>query len=556
MGYILIVWLLVGCQFAPTRQSFPEEERLQQLLIKQEDTICLQGKAEPNKEKSARFDRELQQALQQHDTATFMKQVNQWGLENFFTAAISLPLEQRKQILQAYHATDSLERMHDAYQLGIYYAYQQQPDSMQHYMLQAIDLAHKLHSNNNAIHRNYADMLNAIGRSREALPVMRLYDQLYPPRHPFDRITRAATYVCLWLNLGQSDSAAYYQQQLEAACNQLSASDFNHGYQTSIVFIEQLLRTHCDQMEGKPLNMIDIYRFAEHTAKINRQQKQQEEERLIIQNLLERKNLHLQIEKRRSQQLLFFLLFSALCLILFLAYLYQRKLLIKERFIQQMKQQIQQHRLTLTEKEQQIRQNEASLQQLSQLHSEQEEMAEQQLSNRLEEMEQIRIENEVLRQEMEQLQQEMNDYTNQLADKDSEMDSFERLSEQNQLLLTSSRLLTQQLIAQNAQLRAISKGEVKSLEAIDWNGCYKQMDKLFNRYTERLRNDFPALTEEDIQCCCFIKLQMSNAAIARLFNIAPSSVTKRKQRIKERINQSKEGRIGKEQPVDVYLGGF
>lgn len=548
--------LLVGCQFSPTRQSFPEEERLQQLLRKHQDSTYLQGNETPTQEETARFDRELQQALQQHDTAAFIDRVNQWGLENFFKTTLSLPLEQWKQILQAYHASDSLERMHDAYQLGIYYAYQHQQDSMQHYMRQAVDLAHKLHSSNNAIQRNYADILNAFGRSREALPVMREYDQLYPPRHLFDRITRAATYVCLWLNLGQRDSAAHYQQQLEAACSQLSAADFNQGYQTSIVFIEQLLRTHCDQMAGKPLNMIDIYQFAEHTAKVNRQQKQREEERLIIQNLLKRKNLHLQIEKRRSQQFLIFLLFSALCLILFLAYIYQRKLLIKERFIQQMKQQIQQHRLTLTEKEQQIRQNEMALQQLSQLHSEQEEMAEQQLSSRLEEMEQIRIENEVLRQEMEQLQQEMNDYTSQLADKDSEMDSFERLSEQNQQLLTNSRLLIQQLIAHNRQLSAIGKGQVKSLEAIDWNSCYKQMDQLFNRYTERLRNDFPALTEEDIQCCCFIKLQMSNAAIARLFNIAPSSVTKRKQRIKERINQSKEGRIGKEQPVDVYLCGF
>ena len=382
------------------------------------------------------------------------------------------------------------------------------------------------------------------------------YDRIYQPRHLFDHITRAATYVCLWLNQGQRDSAAYYQQQLEEFCNRMPDSEFNNGYHTSITFIEKLLRTHCDKLQGKPLNMIDIYLFAEQTAKVNREQKRIEQERITIQNLLEKKNWYLQIEKERSQQFVFILLFSILCLILFLAYLYQRKLLKKERFIRQLKSQIQQHRLTLNEKEQLIRQNEEVLQQLSQLHAEQEEQAELQLNSRLEEIERIRLENNQLQKEVNQLQHEMNSYVSQLSDKESEMDSLERLSEQNQLLLTNSRQLIQQLVVADSLLQPICKGEVKHLEMIDWEKVYKRIDKLFNRYTTRLRKDFPALTEEDIQCCCFIKLQMPNATIARLYNIAPSSVTKRKQRIKERINLSKKGCIGKEQPVDVYLCGF
>ena len=143
-----------------------------------------------------------------------------------------------------------------------------------------------------------------------------------------------------------------------------------------------------------------------------------------------------------------------------------------------------------------------------------------------------------------------------IPEKNVEMDSYERMVIQNQALTTSTKQLSLQVILQYKDLERLYKGEVRNLSDIDWPAVYKLIDKIFNNYTRRLRASFPLLTEEDIQCCCLIKLQLSTSAIARLYSIAPSSVTKRKQRIKERINQGKNELIGKDQPADVYLWGF
>ncbi|MDZ3925721.1 hypothetical protein UZS95_03970 [Parabacteroides goldsteinii] len=46
---------------------------------------------------------------------------------------------------------------------------------------------------------------------------------------------------------------------------------------------------------------------------------------------------------------------------------------------------------------------------------------------------------------------------------------------------------------------------------------------------------------------------MNNSTIAALTAISPSSVTKRKQRLKERINQHLKTPLGVETTIDTYL---
>lgn len=142
-----------------------------------------------------------------------------------------------------------------------------------------------------------------------------------------------------------------------------------------------------------------------------------EKERLFVQNQLERRNLNLKIQKDRNHRLALYILSAAACLIFFLAYLYQRKLLKKERFIRQMREQMRLHQIALSEKEQLIRQNEEAIEQLSARQSEQEEIAEQQLNDQLSEIERIRQENELLNREKKQLQQEMARYAQNIPEK-------------------------------------------------------------------------------------------------------------------------------------------
>lgn len=508
-------------------------------------------------ESKALFSQGIQIAIERKDTALLAEVARSFGYHALLQEELPVDPETIKQILHDYYAADSTELMRHFYALGCHYALSAQAaDSMEHYMTQAVRLAEALHSDNNGILRNYIDGLNTHDQSAQALPLLRKFDRLYPPAHSFDSITRASTYVCLWINLGRRDSAEFYLKQLEDCCTRIPEDYYWNGYRNTLFYIEKLLRSVYDVKYDKPLNILPVYELCEKMASIERKRIAIEEERKFVQNRLERKNAKLNEQKERNRRLALYGLLAAACLIFFLAYLYQRKLLNKERFIRQMKEQIRLHQITLSEKEQWIRQNEEQIEALSALQSEQEEQIEQQLNDRRQEIDQIRQENDRLLREKRQLQQEIEQYARNIPEKSGEMNAYERLASQNQQLITGIKQLALQRILQYDELEHLYKGELRSLTEIDWPVVYKRVDQVFNAYTKRLRKAYPLLTEEDIQCCCLIKLQLSNAAIARLYNIAPSSVTKRKQRIKERINQAQAGLVGKEQPVDVYLWGF
>ena len=138
------------------------------------------------------------------------------------------------------------------------------------------------------------------------------------------------------------------------------------------------------------------------------------------------------------------------------------------------------HQIALSEKEQLIRQNEEAIEQLSARQSEQEEIVEQQLNDRLSEIERIRQENELLNREKKQLQQEMTRYAQNIPEKNVEMDSYERMVIQNQALTTSTKQLSLQVILQYKELERLYKGEVRNLSDIDWPAVYKLIDKIFN----------------------------------------------------------------------------
>lgn len=450
-------------------------------------------------------------------------------------------------------------RMINYYMLGCNYGLSGEPDSATYYMTQAIELSQQLKDEKEYyITRNYIDCLNGFGQSDKALPMMRKLEQKFPPLNLGDSIVNTFAYTCIWLNLGRNDSAGVYLDRLDAYCQLMKEEKEKReysDYKTSIVYVKEILRNAYNARIRQPINMLDIYHFSEIVAGAEQQKAAVERERLFVQNKLERNNLLLKIKEEEGRRFIFYILLIIACLVFFLIYLYQRKLLRKERAIQQMKEQMRLHQIALHENEQLIRQNEVTIELLSARQQVQEELAKEQ-HDYPDEIEQLRQVNKRLQEEKQKLRQEITRYAQAVPEKNMEMEAYERMAAQNQLFTASTKHLSVQLIMQYAELKQLYNEEVRSLSAIDWPSIYKLMDQVFNYYTKRLRKSFPLLTEEDIQCCCLIKQQLSTSAIARLYGIAPSSVTKRKQRIKERINQTKAGTIGKGQSVDVYLWGF
>ena len=64
---------------------------------------------------------------------------------------------------------------------------------------------------------------------------------------------------------------------------------------------------------------------------------------------------------------------------------------------------------------------------------------------------------------------------------------------------------------------------------------YFLVDALFNKFSKRLKQAVPSLSQRDMELCCLIKLRFAVSEIAVLMGISPSSVSTNKHRAKQKI---------------------
>lgn len=78
----------------------------------------------------------------------------------------------------------------------------------------------------------------------------------------------------------------------------------------------------------------------------------------------------------------------------------------------------------------------------------------------------------------------------------------------------------------------------------DWKTIYTHADAVFDNFTARLRQRFPALNEEDIRYCCMVRMHLSQAEIAGVVCLEKDSVKKRLKRIRtEKLASAKGGTL-------------
>ena len=162
----------------------------------------------------------------------------------------------------------------------------------------------------------------------------------------------------------------------------------------------------------------------------------------------------------------------------------------------------------------------------------------------------IQQQNETLKLENNNLQNHISNYAQSLKEKSKELEAMEHLSKENQYLHKREAFLCNQLIKQTELFN-----KLKTTKYIDnklWQEIKEKIDLLFDNYTKRLCHQIPSLTDGDIQICCLIKLRFSNGDIANMLAISPTSVSKRKLRLKERIVQEI-GSLGENQSLDLWL---
>ena len=134
------------------------------------------------------------------------------------------------------------------------------------------------------------------------------------------------------------------------------------------------------------------------------------------------------------------------------------------------------------------------------------------------------------------------------------IETLEILTKENQRLRDRETYLSNLLIKDIRVIKNL-KDKKSPINILQWDEIKKNIDLLFDNYTIRLSQVIPSMTESDLQVCCLIKLRFSNLDIADILNISPTSVSKRKFRLKERIIQ-KLGSLGESHTLDLWLLEF
>jgi hypothetical protein len=228
----------------------------------------------------------------------------------------------------------------------------------------------------------------------------------------------------------------------------------------------------------------------------------------------------------------------------------QRKSLNKERLLQKIRNELQTHVAKLRENADAMKINETAMKEITK-----------RAGNKAEkgsdpwEIELFRQNNYILQCKNDVLEKKVQAYTNILQEKELKLASYDKLRKRNEELIRRERYLLMQLEKHDEILTKL-RNSTKAVQPEEWPEIINNINQLNNNFTQRLKQQMPFLSESDIQCCCLIKLRLPTATIASLAAISPTSVTKRKQRIRSRISQQANGLLEKTESLDDLIWRF
>ena len=272
------------------------------------------------------------------------------------------------------------------------------------------------------------------------------------------------------------------------------------------------------------------------------------QEKYDQQKIINENNLS-QIKKDRIIRNVLIALIILSFIIAITNYLYQRKIVSQKQEISEKEEKIRYFTMKIHENETLINRNKMRIEELTiQMEGSLEIKEQWKEQNKI--RQEIQQQNETLKLENNNLQNHISNYAQSLKEKSKELEAMEHLSKENQYLHKREAFLCNQLIKQTELFN-----KLKTTKYIDnklWQEIKEKIDLLFDNYTKRLCHQIPSLTDGDIQICCLIKLRFSNGGIANMLAISPTSVSKRKLRLKERIVQEI-GSLGENQSLDLWL---
>ena len=337
------------------------------------------------------------------------------------------------------------------------------------------------------------------------------------------------------------DSAYFYLNQ---ACLSPNIHTARSAYQ-ALYYISQEEKDYKKAVEYS--NKLWFYQDSigktERNKALIEMQEKYDQQKIINENNLS------QIKKDRIIRNVLIALIILSFIIAITNYLYQRKIVSQKQEISEKEEKIRYFTMKIHENETLINRNKMRIEELTiQMEGSLEIKEQWKEQNKI--RQEIQQQNETLKLENNNLQNHISNYAQSLKEKSKELEAMEQLSKENQYLHKREAFLCNQLINQTELFN-----KLKTTKYIDnklWQEIKEKIDLLFDNYTKRLCHQIPSLTDGDIQICCLIKLRFSNGDIANMLAISPTSVSKRKLRLKERIVQEI-GSLGENQSLDLWL---
>lgn len=109
-------------------------------------------------------------------------------------------------------------------------------------------------------------------------------------------------------------------------------------------------------------------------------------------------------------------------------------------------------------------------------------------------------------------------------------ENLQRMAEMEQkearLKETFFRRLNQRIVQE------IEKESNILLSDDDWEDIVQNADIIFDNFTRRLQQHYPALNKEDLRYCCMVKMQLSQLEMSQIMHLEKDSVKKRLKRIR------------------------
>ena len=250
----------------------------------------------------------------------------------------------------------------------------------------------------------------------------------------------------------------------------------------------------------------------------------------------------LELEKSNITYWWMFTIVVVLLMVILLIYIYLRKRIA----IHKKEEEVTGLALQLHQKELEVEKNESYIAEL-QTQYEKSNKKEELYIEQVELLESLKKENRQLSLEKDMLHEKIAAYSKS----SHELSNVKILSDRLLLLEKREKELCSLLLTQIPFLRQLHLKPIY-LNDTQLNDIRTIADSIFQNFTQQLWKDVPLLSEHDITLCCMIKLRFSITEISVFLNIAPTSVSRSKLRIKNKI-YSELGENIREKSLDIWL---